>query len=326
MEEDRVSTGTISPEAGVFATGLWPKTRRPTSLGLGIPVSEQTGGADFPHFDAVLDVSRTAVDAGFEALWYADHFSFESDQGLRGSWDVWTLMAAIAATVPDVLLGPMVACTAYRNPGVIAKMSEMINDISGGRFILGLGAGWNKPEYEQFGMRFEPRVTMFEEALTIIHGLLRHGEVDFQGKYIQANSAVNLPRAVHGAETPILIGSDGDRMLGILARFGDAWNTGWGGDTAALKRKISALDAACEKAGRDPASVVRTVGVSFAVDGFTGDPGAVFTGGVEEKLTLLREIEALGFQHIKINFQPFSHGPVEEFAPVAAAFYNGAEV
>ncbi|MEJ7901931.1 MAG: LLM class flavin-dependent oxidoreductase, partial [Thermomicrobiales bacterium] len=276
-----------------LAAGPWPTTRQNTSIGLTIPVAEPTAGANFPHFADQLAVSRIAADAGFEALWFADHFSFDSDEGLRGSWDAWTLMAAIAASVPNVYIGPMVACTAYRNPGVIAKMTEMIQDISGGRFILGLGAGWNKPEYEQFGLRFEPRASQVEEALRIIRGLLRDGEVDFQGKYYQANKAVNLPRSQRGHETPILIGSTGDRMLQFLARNADAWNVGWGGDTEGLKAKIARLDAACEAEGRDPQSVVRTVSVGIAGEGFAGDQATVFRGTTDEAVALLHELESL---------------------------------
>ncbi len=306
-----------------MATGLWPHTRHSTSFGISIPVAEMVAGANFPHFADQLAFSREAADAGFEALWFADHFSFESDAGLRGSWDVWTLMAAIAAQVPGVQIGPMVACTAYRNPGVIAKMTEMIEDISGGRFILGLGAGWHKPEYDQFGMRFEPRVSQFEEALKIIRGLIRDGEIDFQGKYYQANKAVNLPRGPRPEGPPILIGSGSDRMLGLLARYGDAWNTGWGGDTEGLKAKIAKLDAACEAAGRDPKSVVRTVSIGFALEGHTGDPATMFQGKPDESVEFLHELEELGFRHLIVRLDPFSPGAVEAVAPVIERFHNG---
>src|SRR5690554_3220299 len=131
-------------EAG--AAGRWPQTKGGTSLGLMVPVSDRATFVTMPRFNDIIGISSLAASVGFETLWFADHFSFPSDDGLRGSWDAWTLMAAVAARVPDVTIGPMVACTAYRNPGVIAKMSEMIDEISGGRFILGLGAGWQKDE------------------------------------------------------------------------------------------------------------------------------------------------------------------------------------
>ncbi|HYJ13252.1 MAG TPA: LLM class flavin-dependent oxidoreductase, partial [Thermomicrobiales bacterium] len=210
-----------------FSNGqaIWPTTRRKTSLGLMVPVSDRASFVTLPRYADVLEISQVAAATGIETLWFADHFSFPGDDGLRGAWEAWTLMAAIAARVPNVTIGPMVACTAYRNPGVIAKMAEMIDEISGGRFILGLGAGWQRDEYDQFGLPFEPRVSRFEEALQIIHGLLREGRADVQGTYYQANAAQNLPRGPRPGGPPILIGSSGPRMLGLLAKYGDAWNT-----------------------------------------------------------------------------------------------------
>jgi alkanesulfonate monooxygenase SsuD/methylene tetrahydromethanopterin reductase-like flavin-dependent oxidoreductase (luciferase family) len=307
-----------------FAGGTWPRTRHATGFGIGIPVAQSKPGATFPHFSDHLALANTAAGAGFDGLWFADHFSFPGDDGLRGSWDAWTLMAAIAASVPNVHIGPMVACTAYRNPGVIAKMTEMIQDISGGRFILGLGAGWQKDEYQQFGLPFEPRVSRFEEALRIIHGLLREGKSDLQGTYSQANAAVNLPRAESGPATPILVGSSGDRMLGLLARYGDAWDTGWGGKTDELKAKVAKLDAACAAAGRDSKSVVRSVSVAVVAEGFAGDPASVLSGDTGEKIRFLRELEAMGFSHLRIGLNPLTPANIEAFAPVIEAFHNGA--
>ncbi|MDQ3657200.1 MAG: LLM class flavin-dependent oxidoreductase [Chloroflexota bacterium] len=319
MTNSRKATG----GAAIRATGLWPATRRDTSLGLMVPVSEWHAFGGSPHFADILEISQAAAGLGIEALWYADHFSFGAEDEARGFWDAWTLMAAIAASVPDVYLGPLVACTAYRNPGVIAKMTEMIQDISGGRFVLGLGAGWHKPEYDQFGIRFEPRVSQFDEALQIIHGLVRDGEADVHGEHYQANQAVNLPRGASGHSTPILIGSSGDRMLGLLARYGDAWNTCWYGSTEGIPEKIAKLDAACEAAGRDPDSVVRTVGVNIARDGYTGSRGNPFRGDTGETVAFLRELEGLGFRHIVLGLDPCTPRSVAAFAPVIEAFNNG---
>jgi len=305
------------------ASGIWPNTRHATTLGMGVPVAESSPGAGDPRFADQLAVAETAAGIGIEALWFADHFSFEGEGGLRGSWDVFTLMAAIAAKVPDVQIGPMVACTGYRNPGVIAKMAEMIDEISGGRFILGLGAGWNKPEYDQFGLPMEPRVSRFEEAIQIIHGLLRTGKADFQGTFYQANKAQNLPRGPRPEGPPILVGSSGDRMLRLLARYADAWDTGWGGDTDGLKAKVAKLEAACADEGRDPATVWRSVSVSIAAEGYDGDGKGVVQGSVAEKVSTLKEIEALGFQHIRVGVQPFSLSAIEALSPVVDAFHAG---
>jgi alkanesulfonate monooxygenase SsuD/methylene tetrahydromethanopterin reductase-like flavin-dependent oxidoreductase (luciferase family) len=311
-----------SNDGRILATGLWPATRRSTSLGLMVPVSERHAFGGTPHFPDILAISRTAEQVGIEGLWFADHFSFTSDTDLRGSWEDWTLMAAIAASVPEMIVGPLVACTAYRNPGVIAKMTEMIQDINGGRFILGLGAGWHKPEYDQFGIRFEPRVSQFEEALKIIHGLVRNGKADLQGEFYQANRAVNLPRSAHGSATPIMIGSVGERMLSLLARYGDGWNAAWHGSVDGIAEKIAKLDAACVAAGRDPNTVVRTIGVNIAGDGYTGSRPDPFRGSNDEKVEFLREVERLGFRHIVIGLDPCTPESVAALAPVVEAFYN----
>jgi alkanesulfonate monooxygenase SsuD/methylene tetrahydromethanopterin reductase-like flavin-dependent oxidoreductase (luciferase family) len=311
-----------SKEVNLPANAYWPTTRHDVSLGLGIPDSQPSPGSTYPRFNDLLELSETASAAGFDMLWFADHFSFPSEEGLRGSWDAWTLLAAIAARVPDVFLGPMVACTGYRNPGVIAKMTEMIDEMSGGRFILGLGAGWQRDEYDQFGLPFEPRVSRFEEAIRIIHGLLRHGEADLQGTYYQANGAKNLPRGPRPEGAPILVGSSSPRMLGLLATYGDAWDTGWGGDTDGLKAKVATFEKAMKEAGRDPSTVVRSVSVGFAGEGFTGDPATVLADNDDEKVALLESMVALGFGHLRISLQPMSVEAIEAFAPVIKAFYS----
>jgi len=288
-----------------------------------VPVSQRATFPGTPQFSDILEISTLAESIGIEGLWFADHFSFTSETDLRGSWDAWTLMAAIAASVPNVQIGPLVACTAYRNPGVIAKMTEMIQDISGGRFILGLGAGWHKPEYEQFGIRFEPRVSQFDEALQIIHGLLRDGEADVQGEHYHANNAVNLPRSERGHETPILIGSSGDRMLGLLARYADAWNTCWYGSTVGLPEKIARLDAACEAEGRHPATVVRTIGISIAGEGYTASRPDALVGDADAQLLFLHELKELGFRHIIIGLDPCTPQGLETIASVVEAFNAG---
>ncbi len=311
-----------SSKANLPANAYWPATRHDVSLGLGIPDSQPSPGSTFPRFSDLLELSEAAAGAGFEILWFADHFSFPSDDGLRGAWDAWTLLAAIAARVPDVHLGPMVACTAYRNPGVIAKMTEMIDEISGGRFILGLGAGWQRDEYDQFGLPFEPRVSRFEEAIRIIHGLLRHGEANLQGRFYQANEARNLPRGPRPEGAPILVGSSSPRMLGLLATYGDAWDTSWGGDTSGLQARVATFEKAMRDAGRDPSTVVRSVSVGFAGDGFDGDPSTVFAGTDDEKVALLESMVAMGFGHVRIGLRPMSVDAIEAFAPVIKAFFS----
>lgn len=282
-------------QGAVRKLGAWPELKGPISFGINIPNATGNYYDGTPSYADVLAMSQASADAGYEVLWWDDHFSFpEGEDGLRGQWEAWTLMAAISAQLPDLHLGPMVACTAYRNPGVIAKMTEMIDEISGGKFILGLGAGWQKDEYRQFGIRFEPRVSQFAEALHIIHGLLRDGEVDYQGEFYQANDAKNLPRGPRADGAPILVGSTSPRMLKLLARYADAWNSG-GGSLEDVQAKLDKLDAACEEAGRDPKTVTRTLGHSLEVEN-----GALVIG-VDDHVEKINAYKDMGIDHVMIR-------------------------
>ncbi len=311
-----------SPFGGdLMATGHWPPSDRPTSLGLMVPVSEKAAFGDTPRFTDIIEMCKAAADVGFEMVWFADHFTFgDAEKGFRGSWDAWTLMAAVAAAVPNLQIGPMVACTAYRNPGVIVKMTEMIDEISDGRFILGLGAGWHKPEYDGFGIPFEPRVTRFEEAMKIIHPLLRSGTADFQGRFYQANDGLNIPRGPRATGAPILIGSSGERMLRLLARYADAWNSGWHNDAASVMDKLKRLDAACDAEGRARETVVRTAGLSIAMEGYTGSRPEPIEGGIENKVKVMDDFRKLDFRHLVCGLDPCTPASIRAFAPVIAAF------
>ena len=311
-----------SPFGGdLMATGHWPASDRPTSLGLMVPVSEKAAFTDTPRFTDIIEMCKAAADVGFEMVWFADHFTFgDAEKGFRGSWDAWTLMAAVAAAVPNLQIGPMVACTAYRNPGVIVKMTEMIDEISNGRFILGLGAGWHRPEYDGFGIPFEPRVTRFEEAMKIIHPLLRSGTADFQGRFYQANDGLNIPRGPRAAGAPILIGSSGERMLRLLARYADAWNSGWHNNVASVMDKVKRLDAACDAEGRAHETVVRTAGLSIAMEGYTGSRPEPIEGDLENKVKVMDDFRKLNFRHLVCGLDPCTPASIKAFAPMIAAF------
>src|SRR5690554_4524620 len=162
---------------------IWFDSSRQMSFGFMLPVREGTMGGKTPRFTDHVSMSRLARDVGFEGLWVADHLTHPHDDGTIGSWEAWTLMSALANAVPDIQIGPLVTCVGFRNPGLIAKMTEMINEISDGRFILGMGAGWNKDEYDRFGFPFDYRASRFEESIEIVHGLLRNGEATLDGEF-----------------------------------------------------------------------------------------------------------------------------------------------
>lgn len=307
----------IREDENLMATNHWVADSRPMGIGLMMPISEEAAFGGTPQFTDIVEMAQGARDIGIDTLWFADHLTFGTpEDGQRGVWEAFTLMAAVAARVPDVKIGALVACTGYRNPGIIAKMTEMIDEISDGRFILGLGAGWHQPEYDQFGMPFDYRVSRFEEAMKIIHPLLRRGQATFEGKFFAAQDAVNKPRGPRSAGAPILVGSSGDRMLGIVAEYADAWNTVWHKDVDAVKPLMEKVDAACEEAGRDPQTLVRTVGGNLAMDGYLGRRPNPIEGDDAYKAETIASFGQIGMKHFVAGLDPTTPASIETFGRI----------
>jgi alkanesulfonate monooxygenase SsuD/methylene tetrahydromethanopterin reductase-like flavin-dependent oxidoreductase (luciferase family) len=192
------------------------------------------------HRPEYLSMARAAEEAGFDSLWLGDHLLY--DEPDRGPWEVWTQIAALAAATERVTIGPLVACVGFHPPGLIAKMAATIDEISQGRFILGVGAGWNRREFDAFGIPYDKRVSRFEEAFAIIRGMLDGERVTLAGEFHRADDLLLLPPPRR--RIPIVIGSNGPRMLGIAAPHAQVWNTWWAdyGNTpegfAALQARI----------------------------------------------------------------------------------------
>ena len=183
------------------------------------------------------------------------------------------MLAALAAATSRVELGPLVASTSFHAPAMLAKKAATVDEISGGRLILGLGAGWNETEYRAFGFPFDHRISRFEEAFTIIRTLLREGAIDFEGEYYTVRDCELRPRSSRPGGPPILLGSNGERMLAIAAPYIDSWNS-WFADTGNRPEGVAPLrakvDAAARAAGRDPAAIERTVAVQVRLTGGRG--------------------------------------------------------
>jgi alkanesulfonate monooxygenase SsuD/methylene tetrahydromethanopterin reductase-like flavin-dependent oxidoreductase (luciferase family) len=309
------------------SAGRWPASERPMSLGLMVPISEGAAFGGTPRFSDIVEMAKVAKDVGFEALWFADHFIFGSEaEGYRGVWECWTMMAAAAAAVPDIQIGSLVACTGFRNPGVIAKMAEVIDEVSQGRFILGLGAGWHEPEYDMFGFPFDHRVTRFEEAIEIIYPLLREGRADRQGRYYAAHRAVNLPRGPRPGGPPILVGSTSPRMLGILVRYADAWNTVWHKSAEVIPPKIEQVRRACEDMGRDFSTLVLTAGGNIAMEGYQGARPDPIEGDDDAKAAAIAGFRDLGIRHYVRGLDPCTPASIAQFARVIELLDQSAAV
>jgi alkanesulfonate monooxygenase SsuD/methylene tetrahydromethanopterin reductase-like flavin-dependent oxidoreductase (luciferase family) len=192
-----------------------PASNRPLRVGIQLPEVERE--VRWPEYIAM---AKAAEDTGFDTIWLGDHLLYRySDGSTRGPWEVWTSLAAIAQATSRISLGPLVAATAFHTPPMLAKMAATVDEISGGRLILGLGAGWNDTEFRAFGFPFDHRVSRFEEAFTIIRTLLREGEIDFDGRFYQARDCVLKPAPARPGGPPLMIGSIGPRMLEITLPF-----------------------------------------------------------------------------------------------------------
>ena len=310
----------------IDGAGRWPGSRRSLQLGLMVPIADDSAFGGTPRFADMLEMTRLASDVGFDAAWFADHFLFrpQPDDAFampteleeRGVWECFTMMAGLAGATERIQIGALVACTGFRNPGVTAKMAEAIDEISGGRLILGLGAGWHKPEYDMFGLPYDHRVGRFEEAIAIIAPLLRGERVDFAGEFFQAANAVNIPRGPRHGGAPILVGTTGPRMLRLTARHADAWNTVWHKDPEAIPPLMAAVDEACREVGRDPASLVRTAGGNIAMPGYLGKRPDPIEGEPEAMAVTILRFGALGIRHFICGLDPCTPRSIAQFARV----------
>ena len=210
-------------------------------------------------------MARAAEECGFDSIWLGDHLLYDAPE--RGPWDAWTLLSALAAVTERVKLGPLVACAGFRPPGVLAKMAATVDEVSGGRLVLGIGAGWNEREFVAYGIPFDRRVSRFEEAFAILRGLLAGERVTLHGCFHSVEDAVLLPRPAR--QVPLMIGSNGPRMLAAALPHVSSWNTWYVdyGNTAegfaALNTRISE---AAERAGRDPAEIERSACAHVVLD------------------------------------------------------------
>lgn len=210
-------------------------------------------------FEDVAAVAHHAAETGWDGVWVADHFMPNAADVSGPVLECWSVLAALAATVPRVRLGSLVAGNTYRHPAVLAKIASATDRISGGRVVLGLGAGWQENEHRAYGIEFRTpaqRLAMLDEACAVITGLLRSERTTFNGSYYQLADAPLEPKPANPA-MPLLIGGGGEKVtLRIAARWADEWNV-WGLPEV-LRHKGSVLDRHCEDLGRDPAEISRS--------------------------------------------------------------------
>ena len=262
-------------------------------------------------YDSIREVAQQTEADGFDSIWLPDHFFYRNPgEPTRGIWECWTMLAALAEATQRVEIGTLVTCSSFRNPTILAKMATTVDEISHGRLVLGVGAGWNEPEYQAFGVPYDHRVARFEEALQILKPLLRVGHVDFEGHYYQARNCEIAPRGPRLEGPPLMVGSESPRMLKLTAKYADLWNTGYMGKPETLADRRAKLEAACHMVGRDP----RTLGITALIGlwfpdlqekkpKFFDNP---LTGTVEAIAEAMRGYADIGVQHIMFQCEPYT--------------------
>jgi probable F420-dependent oxidoreductase len=239
-------------------------------------------GLALPHYDfsfpdgapltwpRLVDAARRAEALGFDSVWISDHFFFDAQRyggapGPVATVEPFTALAAVAAATERVRLGTLVACAPFRHPAHVAKMATTIDLLSGGRFELGLGAGWFQTEFEAFGYQYGAtgdRFGLLEEQVEVIAGLFGGGPVDHQGDRYQLRGAFNHPRPAKAGGPPIWLGGKGgERLLRLVVRSGAGWNTVWRWRLDDYQERATALRKVCEAEGREPSAVPRSLGL-----------------------------------------------------------------
>jgi alkanesulfonate monooxygenase SsuD/methylene tetrahydromethanopterin reductase-like flavin-dependent oxidoreductase (luciferase family) len=297
---------------------------RPLKVGVQLPEVERV--VPWPE---LREMAVTAEAIGLDSLWFGDHLLYRYPDGEeRGPWEAWSTMSAVAAVTERVAIGPLVACVSFHNPAILAKMAAALDEVAGGRLILGLGAGWNETEYTAFGLPYDHRVSRFAEAFAIIRGLLAEGRVDFRGTYHAAPDCVLLPPPRPGGP-PLMVGSMGERMLGITlpyVRSWNAWYTWFDNSPEGYRPLRERIDAACRAAGRDPSDLERTVALLVRLPGATGRPVGDVTdvqpdpidGAAEPLAAALRAFAAEGVAHVQLVLDPITVESIRALAPALA--------
>jgi alkanesulfonate monooxygenase SsuD/methylene tetrahydromethanopterin reductase-like flavin-dependent oxidoreductase (luciferase family) len=275
---------------------------------VGVQLPEVERHVRWPELRAI---ALAADSGGFDSIWVGDHMLYRGDGRLeRGPWDVWTTLAALAASTERVRLGPLVASLAFHPPGLIARMAAAIDEVSQGRFTLGVGAGWNETEFRAFGIPYDHRVARFEEAFEIVRRLLAGERVTFAGRFHRVEDAVLLPPPAR--RVPLMVGTTGPRLFAAAAPHVDAWNV-W------YSQYGNTPEGYAELSSGFPGSFARSACVLVAVDGGGGerplDPAAPAVD-LTALPRQLEQLEAAGADEAILVLDPITEASVTAVAAI----------
>ncbi len=302
---------------------------RPLAVGIQLPEVERV--VRWPELAAMV---REIEDLGFDSIWVGDHLLYDTPEGRSGPWEAWTQLAAIAAVTERVTIGPLVASTGFHAPAMLAKQAATVDEISAGRLVLGLGAGWNRVEYDAFGFPFDHRASRFVESFEVIRRLLAGERVDMDGRYVTVRGAELLPPPRPGGP-PLMVGSIGPRVLGATLGHVAMWNAwfSWYGNTASGIADLR-LDVAAEarRVGRDAEEIEYTAAVLVALPGAVGrnshdhdDRSVVPLAGERPGAVAdeLRRFAEAGIGHVQLVVDPITVESIRRLSDVLVLLDRG---
>jgi len=292
---------------------------RPCKVGVQLPEVER-----FVPWPEYLDLARRAESAGYDSIWVGDHLVYDLPDGsTRGPYEAWTTLAAIAAATERVEIGPLVASTGFHPPAMLAKQAATVDAISQGRLILGLGAGWNRREFDAFGFPYDRRVSRFEEALSIIAPLLREGQTTFHGQFYDIDDCVLDPRPVRAGGPPIMLGSNSPRMLSIGLPVVDSWNIWWSIYDNSVE-KFAQVKAEVDAVMPEGRTVDATAAVLVTLPGGRGRlmgeayDASVTTVTPDDLGQHIRVLAAAGAMHLQLVLDPIAAESIDTIGAVLA--------
>jgi alkanesulfonate monooxygenase SsuD/methylene tetrahydromethanopterin reductase-like flavin-dependent oxidoreductase (luciferase family) len=295
---------------------------RHLEIGLVLPMGESFVDGSTARWVEIRDLAVHAEAIGFDTVWVADELLWRPPDGeTRGWWECVAMAGAVAASTSRVKVGTWVLSALHRNPAITAKAVETIDEISGGRFVLGLGSGHAGRQAHAFGLPEDHVFGRFEEAVEIIVPLLRQGHANFEGTFHAARDLEHRPVGPRPGRIPIMMGAKGPKMLQLAVRHANVWS--WyveeRSDLTEFGPRLEALLAACDAAGRDPATIGRSAGIVVEPTPITGAAdvlGVPVHGSPERIADAFRGFGRAGFTQLEVILWPPTLAALEAMAPV----------
>jgi alkanesulfonate monooxygenase SsuD/methylene tetrahydromethanopterin reductase-like flavin-dependent oxidoreductase (luciferase family) len=287
-------------------------------IGAVLPILQSGPDRSAPSWPEVRDQARRAEEIGFDTIWTPDELLWHTEEGPpRGAWDGISMAGAVAAVTSRAKVGTWVLSALHRNPGIIAKTVETLDEISGGRFVFGLGAGHAWPrQANAFGLPEDSIFARFEEALEIIVPLLRNGHADFEGTFHAARDLAQAPRGPRPGTIPLMIGGNGPRGQRAAARYADIYSCYVEESLDEVGERLKSLDAICAELGRDPSTIGRSVGAWVRPLEPAGVHASSLSGSAEQMADTVRSFRAAGFDHVELMYLPATIEALDALAPV----------